>query len=65
MRFYTPSFFHHSNRPVPLTNGLKCFRFWFHFRRDIRILVWKKLTPRSIILHGVKKKFYPGTSLQK
>ena len=34
--FY-PQFFHHSNRPGPLTNGLKYFRFWFRFRQDIHI----------------------------
>ena len=30
-------FLHHSNRPGPLTNGFKQFRFWSRFRRDIRI----------------------------
>ena len=31
------------------------FHFWFRFRRDIRILVSKKLARRNIILRGVKK----------
>ena len=30
-----------------LTNRLKYFRFWLRFRRDICILVSKKLTPRG------------------
>ena len=35
---FRPSlFFHHSNQPEPLTNGLKYFRFWFRFRWDTRI----------------------------
>ena len=34
-RFSTSCFFHHLNQPEPLTNGLKYFRFWFRFRRDI------------------------------
>ena len=34
--FY-PHFFHHSNLPGSLTNGLKYFRFWLRFRRVIRI----------------------------
>ena len=55
--FLTPSFFHHLNQPGPLTNGLKYFRIWFRYRQDIRILVLKKLTPRSIILRRVKNKF--------
>ena len=29
--------FHHSNQPGPLTNGLKYFRYWFRFCRDICI----------------------------
>ena len=31
-------FFHNSNLPVPLTNGLKYFRFWLRIHRVIRIL---------------------------
>ena len=38
-RFSTFSFFHHSNQPGPLTNGLKYFRFWLRFRWDIRIFM--------------------------
>ena len=30
-----PSFFHHSNRPGPLTNGLKQFRFGFVFAEKL------------------------------
>ena len=60
-----PHFFHNSNQPGSLTNGLKYFRFWFRFRRDIRILVSKKLTPRGMIPRGVKKKFNPRTMVQK
>ena len=37
-RFSTPSFFHHSNWSGPLTNGLKYFRIWLSFRRDIQSL---------------------------
>ena len=48
-------FFHHFNQPGPLTNGLKDFRIWFRFRRDIRILIVKKLTRRGMIPRGVKK----------
>ena len=33
---------------MQLINGIKYFRFWFRFRRDIRILVWQKLTLRRI-----------------
>ena len=58
-RFLTSCFFHHFNQPGPLTNGLKYFRIWFRFRRDIRILIAKKLTRRN------KKKFNLGTVLQK
>ena len=43
-RDFGPHFFHNSNQPGSLTNGLKYFRFWFRFRRDIRILVSKKMT---------------------
>ena len=43
MRFSNSSFVHHSNQPGPLTNGLRYFRFWFSFRRDIRILGSEKL----------------------
>ena len=50
-----PHFFHNSNQPGSLTNGLKYFRFWFRIRRDIRVLVSKKLTPRGMIPRGVKK----------
>ena len=32
-------FFHHSNQPGSLTNGLNYFRFWFGFRWDIRIFL--------------------------
>ena len=32
-------FFNHSNRPGPLTNGLKDFYFWFSFHRVIRIFL--------------------------
>ena len=48
-----PRFFYHlfrkdkSNRPGQLPNGIKHFRIWFRFRRDIPILVSKKLTPHS------------------
>ena len=35
------------NRPGQLPNGIKHFRIWFRFRRDIPILVSKKLTPHS------------------
>ena len=38
-------------------NGLKYFRFWFRFRRDIQILASKKLTPHSIKLCGALKKY--------
>ena len=57
MRFSTSSFFHHLNQPRLLTNGLKYFRIWFRFCRDIRILVSKKLTPRSIILRRGSEKY--------
>ena len=63
--FRPTDFFYHSIRPGPRTNELKHFRMWFRFRRDIRILVPKKLTLRSIILRGVKKMFYPRTLVQK
>ena len=39
MRFSNSVFFHHSNRPGLLTNGLKQFGFLFRFRRDIRIFL--------------------------
>ena len=58
-RFSTSRFIHHSNLPGPLSNGVKFFRFWLRFRWVIRSLVSKKLTPRSIILRGVKKYVYP------
>ena len=45
-------FFHNSNQHGSLTNRLKYFRFWLRFRRDIRILVSKKMTPLSVILRG-------------
>ena len=48
-------FFHNSNQHGSLTNMLKYFRFWLRFRRDICILVSKKLTPRGMIPRGVKK----------
>ena len=32
MRFSTSSFFHNSNLPVPVTNGLKKLRFWLRIR---------------------------------
>ena len=56
-RFWTSSFFHHSNQPRLLTNGFKYFRILFRFRRNIHILVSKKQyqTARS------QKKFNPGT----
>ena len=38
-RFSTSSFFHHSNQPGPLTNGLKYFRFWLSFCRVIWIFL--------------------------
>ena len=57
--FGPPVFFHHFNQPGPLTNGLKYFRIWFRFRRDIRILIAKKLTRRnkkySILERSCKK----------
>ena len=53
-------FFHQSNQPWILTNGFKYFQILFRFRRDIRILVSKKLTPRSMILRQVKKKLILG-----
>ena len=62
--FWALVFFHHSNQPGPMTNGLKCFRFWSSFRRVIQILVLDKLTPRSIILGAVKNKCYHRTYLQ-
>ena len=40
--FRSTVLFHHSNLPWPLTNGLKCFRFWGRIRRVIRILGSKK-----------------------
>ena len=40
MKFSTSSFFHHLNRPEPLTNGLKYFAELFEFRCQ------KKMTPR-------------------
>ena len=58
-------FFHHFNQPGPLTNGLKYFRIWFRFRRDIRILIAKKLTRRGMIPQGFKKNFNLRTVLQK
>ena len=51
MRFSTPSFFHHSNRPGSLTNGLKYFCFWFPFRRDFLIF------PSDSLLRGVNGHF--------
>ena len=38
---FDPIFFilQSSNLPSPLTNGLKYFRFWFRFRRVIRIFL--------------------------
>ena len=64
-RFSTLSFFHHSRRPGPLPNGVKQFSFWFHFRRDIQNLVYKILTPRSMILRRVKKKNNHRTMVKK
>ena len=34
---FDPQFFHHSNWPGSLTNGLKCFQISFCFCRDIQI----------------------------
>ena len=50
-------FFHNSNLPRPLTNGLTFFRVWLRIRWDIRFLGSKKLISRGIIPRGVKKKF--------
>ena len=36
-RDFRLSFFHHSNLPGSLTNGLKYFRFWSRFRRVVQI----------------------------
>ena len=49
-------FFHHSNLPEPLTNGLKYFRFWLRFCWLIRILVSKNW-PQGIIPLRVKDLF--------
>ena len=46
-------FFHLSNLPGPLNNGLKYLRF----SRVIQILVSKKLTPRGMLPEGVNKDF--------
>ena len=48
-RFKTSSFFslHNSNLPVPLTNGLKYFRFWSRIRRVIRFFQYIVHTPAS------------------
>ena len=35
-RDFRLSFFHHSNLPGSLTNGLKYFRFWSRFRRVVQ-----------------------------
>ena len=37
-KIFNLHFFHHSNQPRPLTNGLNYFRFWLCFRRVIQIL---------------------------
>ena len=59
-------FFHHSTQPRLLTHGLKYFRILFRFRQDIRILVSKKLTPRSIILRRDSEKYeYLGENENK
>ena len=59
MRFSAPSFFIIPTGldSGPLTNGLKYFRIWLSFRRDIQSLVSKKLTPRRFILRGDSEKF--------
>ena len=54
MRILTSSFFHNSNQPVPLINGLKYFWFWLRIHWVIRIL-----SPK-IWLSGVS---YPGESV--
>ena len=36
-KLFDPHFFHPSNLPGPLTNGLKYFRFWLRFSRVIWI----------------------------
>ena len=62
---FRTSFFHNSNLPGPLTNGLKYFRFWLRIRRVIQIfrnLRWDNLpeyhtpvspSPRGFIPRGV------------
>ena len=54
-RFLNYSFFHSSNQPGQLSNGLKYFRFWLSFCWVLRIFVAKKLTPWGIIPREVKK----------
>ena len=60
---FDPQFFHHSNWPGSLTNGLKCFQILFCFCRDIQIFTKLRAVSadtaqsqaqRSIILRGVK-----------
>ena len=52
-KIFDLQFFHHSNQPWLLTNGLKYFWLWLRIRRVIRILSLK------IWLPGVS---YPGES---
>ena len=57
-----------SNLPGPLTNGLKCLRFWLRFRRFIpmfrsflrRVNIPRGILPRRVDLPGVS---YPGESI--
>ena len=56
MRFWTPSFFHHSNRPGPLTNGLKYYRFLFRFRPDIPI--FSKFRTESYCAESVSAQYH-------
>ena len=51
--FRLPVFFHLSNQPGPLTNGLNSLVL-LSFPRGIQILVAKKLTPCSFMLRRVK-----------
>ena len=47
-------FFHNSNLPGPLTNGLKYFRFWFRICQFIQIVQSPRgMIPRRVNVPGV------------
>ena len=63
--FWPLVFFHNSNLPGPLINGLKYFRVWLSIRGVIRFLGLEKLTPRGMIPRRVKQKFDPRAFIKK